>query len=56
MHSFGAERSRIQLLVAGGAHMLVGQDPFRIGEGNWRATTDFSANSYPVRHAEVGGP
>ena len=56
MHSFGAERSRIQLLVAGGAHMLVGQDPFRIGEGNWRATTDYlKANNYPVRHVEVGG-
>jgi chemotaxis protein CheD len=54
--SLRAERSRLQLLVAGGAHMLMGQDPFRIGESNWRATTDYlKANGHPVRHVEVGG-
>jgi chemotaxis protein CheD len=56
LHSLGAEQARLQMLVAGGAHMLVGQDPFRIGEGNWRATTDFlKGNGYTPQHVEVGG-
>jgi len=52
----GAERTRLQLLVAGGAHMLTGQDPFRIGESNWRATNDYLRDQgYGVQHIEVGG-
>jgi len=48
--------ARMRILVAGGAHMIMGKDPFRIGECNWRATTDFMAgNGYVVQHAEIGG-
>jgi chemotaxis protein CheD len=51
-----ADPARIRLLVAGGAHMIVGKDPFRIGECNWRATTDYLAgNGYAVQHVEIGG-
>lgn len=36
-----AERGRLKLFVAGGASVLGGQDPFKIGERNTRATMDF---------------
>jgi chemotaxis protein CheD len=46
----------LQLLLAGGANVLLGHDPFRIGERNLRAAVDFLArNRLTVRHAEVGG-
>lgn len=51
-----ADLTRLRVLVAGGAHMIMGKDPFRIGESNWRATHDYmTANGYGVQHAEVGG-
>ena len=52
----GARSDRLRLLVAGGAHMVAGKDPFRIAESNWRVTADFMAgNGYRIRHLEIGG-
>jgi chemotaxis protein CheD len=51
-----AERPGLRLFVAGGASVLGGQDPFKIGERNSRVTLDFlSRNGYAVRHVIVGG-
>jgi chemotaxis protein CheD len=56
LRNLGADLARLRVLVAGGAHMIMGKDPFRIGESNWRATTDFMADhGYAVHHAEIGG-
>ena len=50
-----AERSRLKLFVAGGASVIAGQDPFKIGERNTRATMDFiSANGLRVVQTDVG--
>jgi chemotaxis protein CheD len=51
-----AEKSRLRLFVAGGASVIAGTDPFRIGERNARYTQDFLAqHGLPVARAEVGG-
>ena len=51
-----AERARLRLFVAGGASVISGSDPFKIGERNRQVTFDFLAkNGYGVGHAEVGG-
>lgn len=51
-----AERSRLRLCVAGGASVIAGTDPFRIGERNTRVTLDYlSQQGYVVRRTEVGG-
>ncbi len=51
-----AERHRLKLFVTGGASVLAGQDPFKIGERNIRVTMDFIANNrLNVVHAETGG-
>ena len=51
-----AERARIRLCIAGGASVLSGQDPFKIGERNTRATMDFiKRNQLNIAHAETGG-
>lgn len=51
-----AERSRLRLFVAGGASVIGGTDPFRIGERNSRVTLDFLAREgYTIRRTEVGG-
>jgi|SRR5271165_1848972 len=51
-----AERERLRLVVAGGANVLCGPDPFRIGERNTRVTLDFlDRHGYAVRHTSVGG-
>jgi chemotaxis protein CheD len=51
-----AERARLRIFVAGGASVLGGNDPFKIGERNARATLDFLAkHGFSVRHTEVGG-
>lgn len=51
-----AERERIRLLVAGGANVLAGVDPYRIGERNTRVVLDYlSSNGYVVRETVVGG-
>jgi len=54
--TFQAQAPRLRLLMAGGANVILGHDPFCIGERNARATVDFLArHGYPVQHAEVGG-
>jgi chemotaxis protein CheD len=51
-----AERSRLKLFVAGGASVISGQDPFKIGERNTRYTMDFIAqNRLNVATSETGG-
>jgi len=51
-----AERSRLRLFVAGGASVIAGTDPFRIGERNSRVTLNYlSQQGYVVRRTEVGG-
>ena len=51
-----AERSRMRLFVAGGASVISGNDPFRIGERNTKATLDYLAkNGYTIARSEVGG-
>lgn len=51
-----AERSRVKLFVAGGASVLAGQDPFKIGERNTRATLEFlQQNRLNVVRTETGG-
>jgi chemotaxis protein CheD len=54
--TFKARSPRLQLLIAGGANVILGHDPFCIGERNMRATVDYLArNGYAVKQAEVGG-
>lgn len=51
-----ADPQRLRIFVAGGAGMLAGQDPFKIGERNAGVTFDFlSRNGLSVRHREIGG-
>ena len=56
MAGMKAERQRVRIFVAGGAGMLGGQDPFKIGERN--ATTTFeilAQQGLAVHHRDVGG-
>lgn len=51
-----AERGRIRLIVAGGASVIAGSDPFKIGERNTAKATEFlRANGLVVVHADTGG-
>jgi chemotaxis protein CheD len=51
-----ADKSRLRLLVAGGASVIAGTDPFRIGERNARYTQDFLAQQgFTTTRSEVGG-
>jgi chemotaxis protein CheD len=52
-----ADRSRLRVFVAGGANVLgTGNDSFKIGERNTRATADFLRNNgFRVTHSDVGG-
>ncbi|HWA26053.1 MAG TPA: chemotaxis protein CheD [Lacunisphaera sp.] len=51
-----AERARLRLCIAGGASVLSGQDPFKIGERNTKATIGFvTQNALHVAHADTGG-
>jgi len=50
------ERARLKVFVTGGASVIGGQDPFRIGERNTQATLDFLiANRIPVAQVDTGG-
>jgi len=56
MGGLKAERSRVRIMVAGGAGMLSGSDPFKIGERNANVTLDFlSKNGLSVCVQETGG-
>jgi len=51
-----AERSRLRIFVAGGASVIAGTDPFKIGERNSRVTLDFlNRQGYSVRRSDIGG-
>lgn len=51
-----AEPHRLRFFVAGGAGMLAGQDPFKIGERNSTMAFDFlTKHSMAVRHSDTGG-
>jgi chemotaxis protein CheD len=51
-----ADRHRMNVLVAGGAGMLSGSDPFKIGERNTDVTLLLlKKNGIRVSHQEVGG-
>ncbi len=54
--SFRARAPCLQLLIAGGANVILGHDPFCIGERNVRATVDFlTRHGFEIRQAEIGG-
>jgi chemotaxis protein CheD len=51
-----AERARVRLFVAGGASVLNGADPFKIGERNSLAVQKFlKTNGYSVAGQDLGG-
>lgn len=51
-----AEPRRLQIMLAGGASVLNGQDPFRIGDRNAKTTLDWlQAHSLPIRQRHTGG-
>ena len=51
-----AERSNIRLFVAGGASVMGGSDPFRIGERNTTVTNNFlNLNRLNVLKTDTGG-
>lgn len=51
-----AEPHRLRIFVAGGAGMLAGQDPFKIGERNSAITFEFlTKHGLLLRHREIGG-
>jgi chemotaxis protein CheD len=53
---FGATAETLVLYVAGGASVIAGQDPFRIGERNRQATLDYlERRGHRLRGADVGG-
>ena len=56
MGGLKAERQRVRIMVAGGAGMLAGQDPFKIGERNSAVTFEFlKKNGLNVTFQDVGG-
>ena len=51
-----ADPGRLRIFVAGGAGMLAGHDPFKIGERNSVVTFEFlSKHGLSLRHREIGG-
>jgi chemotaxis protein CheD len=54
--SFGLRPGALKLFVAGGANVIAGEDTFRIGERNLRATVEFLArHGFRVARTETGG-
>lgn len=54
--SLGAQAGSTRLYIAGGASVIHGTDPFRIGERNIAATLDFLRRTVcVVRQKDVGG-
>jgi chemotaxis protein CheD len=51
-----ADPGRLRLLVAGGASVISGSDPFKIGERNAKVTAEFLARAgYRVVNSQTGG-
>lgn len=56
MAGLKAERQHVRLFVAGGAGMLAGSDPFKIGERNTAMTLEILHNQgLAITHQQVGG-
>jgi chemotaxis protein CheD len=56
MMGLKAERARMKLFIAGGASVIAGQDPFKIGERNTRFTMNFTTqNLLNVVKTDTGG-
>ena len=56
LNGIKVERSRMRLILAGGASMLCNSDMFKIGERNIKAVSDYlGANGYSARHSVLGG-
>ncbi|HEX3730281.1 MAG TPA: chemotaxis protein CheD [Opitutaceae bacterium] len=54
--AFSLRPGALKLFIAGGANVLAGEDTFRIGERNMKATIDFlGRNGFRVSRAETGG-
>lgn len=54
--SLRTEAANLRIFVGGGASVLGGPDPYRIGERNTRATLDYlGAHGFAVRKSIVGG-
>jgi chemotaxis protein CheD len=54
--SLGSRPADLRLLVAGGASLFGGPDPYKIGERNARVTLEFLGNrGFAARHTLVGG-
>ncbi len=50
------DRSRLRVLIAGGASVLCGSDAFKIGERNIRATLEWlTRNGFSARNQVTGG-
>ena len=50
------DRGRMRLFVAGGASVIAGSDPFRIGERNAKTTMDYlQKQGYRVTQTDLGG-
>ncbi len=51
-----ADRSRLRIFLAGGASVLNGADPFKIGERNSVAVIQYlKTNGYPIAGQDLGG-
>jgi chemotaxis protein CheD len=51
-----AERTRLRIFLAGGASVLNGADPFKIGERNSVAVLQYlKTNAYPIAGQDLGG-
>jgi len=51
-----ADPRRVRLFVAGGASVLNGQDPFKIGDRNARTAVDWlTAKGLQINHRHLGG-
>jgi chemotaxis protein CheD len=51
-----ADRSRLRIFLAGGASVLNGADPFKIGERNCIAVIQYlKTNGYPIAGQDIGG-
>jgi chemotaxis protein CheD len=56
LRSVRAYQANLQVVVAGGANVLCGADPYRIGERNAQVTLDYLAKrSFAIRHTHIGG-
>jgi chemotaxis protein CheD len=56
LSAFGLRPGALKLFVAGGANVIAGEDTFRIGERNMKATIEYlGRNGFRVARTETGG-